>query len=346
MQTKVWLNRGLSQTAFLLAALKRAAPPGEELTLIASHVRPDSAVSSIADQFEIEPITKVDEYVEFALRFVQKHGIQVVLPHTNRIALSDRRSEFEALGCKVVTAGSGDTIRFLRSKTALYCRVLAAGGLGIHVPEFVAASTKADTLAAIRDMRAKYGAVAIKPSAGLGGHGFRIIHDAGAAYDKPYNGDFPPMTFEEMVKFADEWTHESFKQMMVMPFLGGPEHSLDCFSVKGKLVKAIDRVKFPGGLREKIDSRPDLVESCQRLTELLRLDGLYNVQFLESEAGVPYLLEINARMAGGTYLGEHAGVLLPYWAIRIATGSAKVEDVPEPKTGILIDRATRSVITD
>jgi biotin carboxylase len=345
MQIHVWVNRGLSQTAYLIKALREAIAPGEEFKIFASHVQADTPVKEVCDDFQLEPKCSAAEYVEFALDYVRRNGIHVVLAHTHRVALSTRRADFEALGCKVITAGSPEAIRFLRSKTALYDRVTAAGGLGIAVPEFASASDKASVIAAVRSMKRKHGSVAIKPAAGLGGHGFRIVHDAGSAYSAVYNGDFPPMTLPETEAYI-EALKEPIGEMMVMPFLGGAEHSLDCLAVKGKLVKAIDRVKYPGGFRELIDTRPDLVEASARLTELLELDGLYNVQFLESDSGVPYLLEINARMAGGTYLGAFTGVLLPYWAIRIAVGTATADDVPEPKTGILIDRATRQVIDE
>lgn len=343
MQVHVWFNRGLSQTAYLIKAFREAIAPGEEYKIFASHVQADVAVEGLADHFELEPSCPADAYVEFALDFVKRNGIHVVLAHTHRVALSANRAAFEALGCRVITAGSADVIRFLRSKTALYDKVTAAGGLGIKVPEFVTVSDKASLVEAVRSMKERHGTVCLKPSAGLGGHGFRIVHDDGSNYSAVYNGNFPPMTLAETEAYIAELP-DPLEPMMVMPFLGGPEHSLDCLATNGILVCAIDRVKYTGGFQELIDTRPDLVEQSARLTELLGLDGLYNVQYLESDTGVPYLLEINARMAGGTYMGAFTGVLLPYWAIRIATGTATAVDVPEPKTGILIDRATRTVI--
>ena len=344
MLVHVWFNRGLSQTALLIKALRDAMVPGDDFKIFASHVQADTPVRDVVDHFELEPSTGGNAYVEFALDFVQRNRIRVLLAHTHRIALSMHRASFEALGCSVITAGSPEAIRFLRSKTALYDKVTAAGGLGIQVPEFISVQDKPSMVDAVRSLRERHGSVCFKPAAGLGGHGFRIVHDAGANYPHLYNGDHPPMTLEETLAYIEGWK-DPLEEMMVMPFLGGPEHSLDCLAVKGKLVRAIDRVKFPGGLRELIDHRPDLVEASARLTELLELDGLYNVQFLESDAGVPYLLEINARMAGGTYMGRFTGVLLPYWAIRLATRTASESDVPEPKTGIHIDRKTHSVIT-
>ncbi len=320
--------------------------PGEDFRIFASHIEASPALAAVADSFEIEHRLGADAYVAYALDFVQRNSIHVLLAHTRRSALSDHKAAFAAVGCQVITAGSRKVIRFLRGKTELYDKVTAAGGLGIAVPEFISAKGAAATMAAIACLRQRHGTVCIKPSAALGGHGFRIVSDLGGSYAGVFNGDFLPMTMAETEVYLARKVKDD-REMMVMPYLGGPEHSLDCLSQQGKLVRAIDRVKFPGGLRELLDDRPDLVEAAARLTELLCLDGLYNVQFLESDAGVPYLLEINARMAGGTYIGGLTGVLLPYWAIRLAIGTATASDVPQPRTGmdIHMDRTTRAVIT-
>jgi hypothetical protein len=51
---------------------------------------------------------------------------------------------------------------------------------------------------------------------------------------------------------------------------------------------------------------------------------------------MPRLLEINPRMAGGISYSFLSGVVLPYWAIRLALGTAEPGDIPAPKTGLLV----------
>jgi len=50
-------------------------------------------------------------------------------------------------------------------------------------------------------------------------------------------------------------------------------------------------------------------------------------------------------MAGGTYFGAHTGLVLPYWAIRLALGTATAKDIPTPTTGICVDRFTNELAT-
>lgn len=342
-QTTVWFNRGLSQTGWLIKGIREAQQPGEQFRIISSHVRADVPWASECDHFEIEQTGSAGSYVDFALDFVRRNNVDVMIPHTHTIALAAASERFAELGCKVIVAGDACTISLLKSKSALYDVVRDAGGLGIEIPPFILAGDRDHLVSALKDYEPRFPTRCFKPVKGLGGHGFRIVSPLGASYPHAHNGDFAPLTMAELNGYLDG-VGEGFEEMMVMPYLNGPEYSVDCLAVDGKLIKAVTRTKFPGGIEEVLDDKPDLVEQSERLTGLLKLSGLYNVQFLEAEDGTRFLLEINARMAGGIHWGSFSGVLLPYWAIRLAAGTATPADIPEPKTGIRFNRKTRLVV--
>lgn len=350
MKNTVWFNRGLSQTGFLITALKSALQPGEDIRIIATHQRPDVPAASVADHFELEPtgLTGAEDYVQWALAFVKRYHVDVLIAHNHTVALSESRSRFAEIGCTVITAGSGEAIRLLKSKTATYDAVRQAGGLGIQIPECIVVNDAESVIAALEKLRLRHKTVCFKPSVDLGGHGFRIVTDMGAGYPQPYNGDALPMTIDEARAYLATLVvdPEPFPEIMVMPYLNGPEYSLDCLAKDGKLIAAVSRSKSQGGIDEVIADEPEMRAQAAALTELFGLDGLYNVQFLESETGERYLLEINARMAGGIYWGAYAGVLIPYWAIRLALGTATVADIPQLVGSIRVDRKTRTVISD
>lgn len=345
--TTIWFNRGLSQTGFLIKALKEALQDGEQFRIVATHERSDVPAALAADHFELEPVemSGPEAYVEWALVFAERNQVDVLLAHAHAVALSNARSRFESIGCRLITAGDGTTIKMLKSKTALYRKVEEAGGLGIAIPECLFASNAEQLINALKEMREKHKTVCFKPSVDIGGRGFRIVSDLGALYPQPYNGDALPMTMDETIAYLTAYD-DPFPEMIVMPYLNGPEHSLDCLAFKGELLAAVPRSKSQGGIDEIIEDRPDLIEQAAALTRLLLLDGLFNVQFLESETGKSYLLEINARMAGGVYMGIFAGVLLPYWAIRMSMGTASTTDIPRVRQRVRIDRKTRSIIHD
>lgn len=339
----VWFNRGLSQTVHLINGIRQSLAPGEEMRIICTHPNAEAPVAQVADHFEIEPTGQAADYVEWALAFAMREKVDVLIPHSYTIALSAAQDRFAAIGCKVIVAGDAATISLLKSKSELYDVVREAGGLGIQIPPYTLAADLEQVMAALREYRESFQTLCFKPVKGLGGHGFRIVSDLGESYPHAHNGDFKPLTMTDVEAYL--FGESPLPEMMVMPYLNGPEYSVDCLSEDGVLIKAVTRVKYPGGLEELLDDCPDLVAQSKALTELLGLTGLYNVQFLEGDNGTRYLLEINARMAGGIHWGIFTGVLLPYWAIRLAAGTASAADIPEPKTGIRFHRKTRKVVS-
>jgi len=343
-KVNVWFNRGLSQTVHLIKGIRESLAEGEEMRIICTHVNADAAVAQVADHFELEPTGNAAAYVEWALAFAAREKVDVLIPHSYTIALSAAQDRFAALGCKVLVAGDAATISLLKSKSELYDVVREAGGLGIEIPPYTLAADIEQVMEALRKYRERFQTLCFKPVKGLGGHGFRIVSDLGDQYPHAHNGDFKPLTMPDAEAYL-VGEGSPLPEMMVMPYLNGPEYSVDCLAEDGVLVKAVTRVKYPGGIEELLDDCPDLVAQSKALTDLLGLTGLYNVQFLEADDGTRYLLEINARMAGGIHWGHFTGVLLPYWAIRLATGSATAADIPEPKTGIRFNRKTRKIVS-
>jgi biotin carboxylase len=78
-----------------------------------------------------------------------------------------------------------------------------------------------------------------------------------------------------------------------------------------------------------------LVAVVRRLTARFRLNNLFNVQFRDAD-GLSYLLEVNPRMSGGLPFSCQSGLVLPYWALRLALGTCALSDIPEPQTDIWI----------
>ncbi len=339
----VWFNRGLSQTVHLIKGIRQSLEQGEEMQIVCTHVNADAAVAEVADKFEIEPTGSAAAYVEWALEFAKREKVDVLIPHSYTIALSAASDQFAAFGCRVIVAGDAATISLLKSKSELYDVVREAGSLGIEIPPYTLAADLEQVMSALRAYKERFNTLCFKPVKGLGGHGFRIVSELGDKYPHAHNGDFKPLTMTDTEAYL--FGESPLPEMMVMPYLNGPEYSVDCLAEEGVLVKAVTRVKFPGGIEELLDDCPDLIAQSAKLTELLGLTGLYNVQFLEADDGTRFLLEINARMAGGIHWGIFTGVLLPYWAIRLAAGTATAADIPEPKTGIRFNRKTRKVVS-
>lgn len=86
-------------------------------------------------------------------------------------------------------------------------------------------------------------------------------------------------------------------------------------------------------VRESIPVPADLYRLSVDLVTAIGLDGLSEVEFRRDGSGRPYLMEINARLAGTTEIAVHCGVDLPRLLWQWATG-AEVEPACTYRTGV------------
>jgi carbamoyl-phosphate synthase large subunit len=144
----------------------------------------------------------------------------------------------------------------------------------------------------------------VKPRRGSGGRGLREIHDHSALADVVADGSF----------IAQEW-------------LPGREYSVDVLCGKRSAPLAIvprSRLKIDSGIaitgRTVRDER--LINSASAVAKRIGLSYVANIQFREDAAGIPKLLDVNARFPGSMPLTIAAGVDMPNLAIDVLRGRA------------------------
>jgi hypothetical protein len=344
----VFLNKGLASTSEILAIVRSARLPGE-FRVLASHPRADFPGRHAADEFEIEPDGLDDDaYVAWCLDFVRRHGVTLFMPGRRVWAIVRARERFHALGAQIYAAGDTRTLALLDDKGACYA---ALDRSHVPVPDHRVVPHLAGFETAVLELLRRGHRVCFKPTRSVYGFGFRIIVDRGYADGRL------SVTLAGARRYL---LGRPFRPQLVMQFLSGVERSVDCLAHRGQLVCAVIRRKsFPGqgaahaaalaaldpggghasrptGDPQWLEDNPRIQAIVERLTATLRLDGLFNVQFRDDAAGSPYLLEINGRMSGGLPMACRSGVPMPYWAIRLALGTASVEDVPVPRVGFVV----------
>lgn len=316
----VWFNKYLSNTWEVLALLREARSPGE-VRLLGSHPRPTYRGRHFADAFEPEPGgLGPDAYVEFCLDFARRHGVRLFVPGRKVVPIVRAAGRFAALGTTVLAAGDVEAMALVNDKARTYA---ALEGAGVPLPDYALVRDEATFDDAYPRLRARHPMLCYKPAVSIFGLGFRILSANGPA-DGPYH--ITPDGGRREIGARR-------RETLLMQYLPGPERSVDCLARDGQLVRCVVRRKEPGG--QVIEDRPDLVEAVRRLTVRFRLTHLFNVQFRDG-GGRSYLLEINPRMSGGLPLACRSGVVLPYWALRLALGTATPDDVPSPRAGLWV----------
>jgi hypothetical protein len=275
--------------------------------------------------------------VDYCLDFVRRHGVNVFLPGTRLRAIVQERQRFTELGVTLVAAADADTLYTLESKSRLYSAIPPEIA---PVPDYRVVHDLTGFDAAYDELRLAHDVVCFKPCVGVYGLGFRIITPWGGGVRRLLNTASLKIGLRGVRRILG--SQPAFRPLMLMPYLPGPERSVDCLAHYGELLRAVVRRKGSVEGYQELEENPSLIEIVRRLTAHFRLSGLFNAQFRDS-AGTPYLLEINPRMSGGLYCSCLSGVAFPYWAVRLALGTAGPEDIPQPKVGFRVAQVNRAV---
>ncbi|MEO8887751.1 MAG: ATP-grasp domain-containing protein [Jatrophihabitantaceae bacterium] len=318
---RIWFNRTYATNSHVIAML-RANPDGRELHVIGTHPDPDSPVLIACDESEVEPELEPAEYVEWALQFARRHQVQVLIPRLYMAELADARERFAAIGANLACA-DGATVRLFHDKPRAYH---AAAALGVPVPPHHVVRDSAGLHAAYQELSAIADTVCMKPTEGVGGAGYRVLTTTPPTLDAFAGQVRSRAALADVGRALDTAAAEGapVPELLVMPYLTGPEISVDVLAARdGTVLAAIGR----GRSRRRrliVDDAPAR-EVAHALTRAHRVAYLSNTQVRywqgpDDAAPRPYLLELNTRISGGLFQTALAGVNLPWAAVRVALG--------------------------
>jgi hypothetical protein len=335
----VWLNKNLS-SAFNIIESLRAAQQHETLRILCSHTNPDFPAFRISDAFEVEPRGPSEAtYLDYCTEIIRRHGVNVFIPGKMTRSIVRERRRFDELGVTLIHAADADTLKLLENKARFYRAI--PDGLAA-VPDYRVVTSLAEFEEAVSWLRSRNHTVCFKPAVSMFGLGFRVVTERGTALDRLLNGDPVKIGLPELRMFLGQ--QPSFRDVLVMQYLPGPERSVDCLAHGGELVCCVIRRK-PCGAEggQLLEENPAIEETVRRLTRHFRLNGVFNIQFRD-DAGTPYLLEINPRPSGGLHYSCLSGVAFMYWAVRLALGTAQPADVPRPRTGFRVGQVNKAIL--
>ena len=273
-------------------------------------------------------------YARYCLQIARASQTEVFLPGRQVSAISAQTAAFEQNGVRVVVPADPGTLNQINHKGLFY---KAVRDCGVPLPVFQQVDALGEFEAAVRTVGRRH-AVCYKPAVSIFGYGFHILVDhPSARHPSTEQLGAPDLRLdislpEAMAKFGKA---RRFKTQLVMQHLPGLERSVDCLGDNGRLLAGIVRRKNADGT-QFLEANETILGYVRKLVAHFQLSGLFNVQFKDDAEGMPRLLEINPRMAGGISYSFLSGVVLPYWAIRLALGTAEPGDIPQPKTGLLV----------
>ncbi|MFF7155297.1 ATP-grasp domain-containing protein [Streptomyces sp. NPDC008139] len=307
----------------------RDNPDAVDVRIYGTNVLRDAPALAACDVGESEPrYVGDDEYAAFAVEFCRRHAIDVLIPPRRLAALAGRAEEFAAVGTRLMCSPP-EAVDVLTSKGRTY---EAARAAGVPVPPWRVVSDAEGFRAAVGELGETGERMCVKPAGEFSAFGFRILEDRPLRLKDLLAAPVPLASVASVAgalkRAADEG--EAVPEFLVMPYLDGPEVSVDCLSAPGgAMLTGIARSK-QGRYRLLLDD-PALVAIARRLVGHFRLAYLSNVQ-LRYRRGRPVLLEANPRASAGIFQTAFTGVNLPWSAVRLLLrGDAGA--LPAPRLG-------------
>lgn len=329
----IWFLQGqASQRDIILGALE-ALPAG--VLVFASHGGDRPEITGLAHGSFKEPEDR-EERIDWVLRTAIENSIKVILAGRVGGAYENRRADFERAGITLVTGGmSKRTFELVDDKANFTAEAERAGlacipAITVENPEQLRAAY--ETLSPTSE-------VCIKPVVGIYGQGFWRFKAGVDPFRCFANPDAREVDFETYHRIYS--AGPAREPMLVMPYLPGPECSVDMVCEGGKVVAYVGRRK--AGAHQTFERDTPATDLAVAAAQHFGCDGIINVQTRDGADGMPRLLEINPRYSGGVGYTREAGVNLA------GIFAARRLGLPEPqiswKEGVRIRAITIAVTT-
>ena len=347
MTLRVLLTRGLSNVRVAIDLIHQAMAPGE-FHLGATYFTEHTPLRRAADSFFLEPADEDEEaHVEWLLKLCQTQEFAWVWPQSRWPLWLRMRERFAAAGIRLILpCPDQETFAAVQNKAQANARLAA---VGTPLPRSASITTGAEFRAALAALGNGEQRVCVKPAQSIYGLGFRLINDAKSPLDRLLGNDCFTIGSAEFAALLDTADGRLF---LAMEYLAGDERSIDGLAQDGRLVRAVVRRKPAAaqGRWQRIENDPESWRIAAEVVAEFRLHGLINLQTRErlhaDGRREPCFLEANLRMSGGIDMACQAGLNLPYWGLRLATGTVDVADIPWPASGVRVAKIERAVALD
>lgn len=293
---RIWFNRGFSLAP--IAAAMRAADPTLDVCISIGANGPRHAGPSATwiDGGDSDPADAA-AYLDWVRATIVSENIDLLIPTRRRKAIAAA-----AMPCAVHLPASIKTLDLLDDKLAF---AAAVEGEAWHLPTVLVAS--ADELAAqLAHWPAEGPRPCIKPRKGVNGLGFWRLTDTRPTRHLNDPDKRAIRADLYLAALREQELLGPIDELVVMPYLPGPEVSFDMLCHHGVLLKYAARTKLSNG-HQHITSHHALEAAVDALANRFMLHGLVNCQFRRADDDSWKLLEINGRPAGGVVYAEQVG---------------------------------------
>ncbi|TKD68260.1 ATP-grasp domain-containing protein [Pseudalkalibacillus hwajinpoensis] len=341
--SKIWFNRWFTTVAHYIELI-RNNEDGAAFEIYGSHPNEDALYLQYCDHAFVEPDISGEAYIDYCLSVCKEKKIDLFIPRKENVLISQNLSKFHEIGVKVLVCNA-ELMALMDNKAAMYHSIIERekekGIPLVPIPDYAVVTNVHDFRKAYSDLTKKGHTVCFKPVIGEGANGFRVIKEGQETIEELLTeGVSRRISFEYACSILSQ--KDTFPDLMVLEYLDGYEYSIDCLAYDGELHLAIPRKKAGGRIRE-LEENQELLDIARALHREYSIDYISNIQVKFSK-GVPKLLEINPRMAGGLNISCLSGVNIPYEAIKLLLhGNSQIEEF-KPTMGIRASHIEKEIV--
>lgn len=284
MKKKIWLGRGISNNISLIQHLRSL-----EFTVFVSHILPEWSGKQYAISFQ-EPDLHGNDYIDWTYKTLKEENFDFFMPGR---CLGDFQHFPAGLSNRLVLGCSPERINELDDKALFYKKCQSAGF--DFVADFHVFNDRDSFLNSFNKLSTNHNRICFKPSKGIFGQGFRVITDSNPL-EIIEKGSSLHIRKKDILQAFDDYPEYIMKDMVMMPMFNGREISVDG-SFDGLNYRLVARLKNNSG-GQLIILDEQVYENSLKVANLFGLKGIFNIQFMLHD-GIPMLLEVNPRPAGG-----------------------------------------------
>lgn len=275
----------------------------------------------IDNYYQVPRYSELD-YIDCLLDICREEKVDVFFPQISMelpIILA-RINDFRAIGVRVAISDN-TTLNIANNKFKLY-EFMAEQGM--TTPQYFHVSNSDELIERAHMLGFPLKPVVVKMTESSGSRGVRIIRDDISLSDsfinrKPGSLD---ISLGDMCKTIDDCN--PVPDLIVMEYLPGCEYTVDLLADHGKTLYIAGRRNTESNasiaMASYTEEKKDAYTLCERIVELLKLDGNIGFDFMLDSNDNPVLTDLNPRVTATIVLYKKAGLNFPYLRVKQLLG--------------------------
>ena len=273
-------------------------------------------------------------YLKNLLKICKNEKIELVIPWSDKeaILLSKFKKKFTKKKIKVLV-NNFSVIKRITNKFLTYEILKKAK---IRTPNYLLVKNKYQLKKALNKFDYPRKGVVLKPVSGRGGRGVKVLQGKNLKSEKWIGFG----KREKIIKISDFFISESlfkYGKLIVMDILKSPAFDVDFFYYKNRGILAIRKRINPSGIPYKgnfILNDKKIKQYCKKISKVLNLKYLTDIDLLYDQDNKIVLLEVNPRPSGSIATAYPAKI--PIFSYAIAKTLNKNYKMPSPKFNIKV----------